>query len=95
MTFSYTQTKVLIELILKVKPQDARAVLRYELNVLKSREPEFYIGIIKHGPGMSFTSTQWFDLLSKIPTHVLRGERQLMQKLSQSQAEKLPPATLG
>ena len=95
MSLSFQQTKVLIEYILESKPEMARQVLRSELDRIKSREPEFYESVIEHGRDMVFTSAQWFDFLSKIPTHVLRRERQLMNKLSEAQREKLPPETIG
>jgi hypothetical protein len=95
MTIPYEQTKVLIELILNVQRQDARDVLRYNLQRMKYQEPKFYASVIEHGPGMAFTSEQWFDFLSKIPTQAFRAERQLMDKLSESQQERLPPPTIG
>jgi hypothetical protein len=95
MAFSFEQTKILINAVLSAIPSEARKILRTELGGMKSQEPEFYASIIKHGPGMQLTPEEWFDLLSKIPTQLLRDERQLMNKLSESQREKLPPATIG
>ena len=95
MAFTCEQTKVLIEEILKTHPRRVRRALRNILIEMKSREPEFYERVIKHGPSMTFSSEEWFDFLSKIPTRVFREERQLMNKLSESQREKLPPATIG
>ena len=95
MALSYEQTKVLIDGVLSANRKDARTVLRRFLQRMSSHEPEFYESVIKHGPNMVFTPEEWFDFLSKIPTRVFRDERQLMNKLSESQREKLPPATIG
>jgi hypothetical protein len=95
MALSYLQTKALIDAVLGANPQEAREALRYELVALKSTEPKFYSSVIEHGPGMPLTSQQWFDFLSKIPTRVFRDERKVMDKLSDSHREKLPPATIG
>lgn len=95
MALNFEQTKVLISHVLSVEPRQARTALRYHLSQIDCQEPEFYESVIKHGPSMLFTSEEWFDFLSKIPTHVLRDERQLMNKLSESQREKLPSATIG
>jgi hypothetical protein len=95
MILSYSQTKALIEAVLDAKPAQARATLRYELATLNSNEPQFYASVIKHESGLPLSSQQWFDFLSKIPTCVFREERPVMDKLSGSQREKLPPATIG
>lgn len=95
MALSYEQTKVLMERILNAELSEARSILRNRLSILEKREPEFYTSVIQHCPSMNFSPEEWFDFLSKIPTRVLRAERQIMNKLSESQREKLPPASLG
>lgn len=95
MAISVEQTKVLVGVVLGVEQKLARAVLHDELISINSNEPEFYESVIKHVRSMPFTSEEWFDFLAKIPTHVLRRERELMNKLSESQRQRLPPATLG
>ena len=95
MTLSYDQTKDLIELALKAKSDEARDGLFDALRAMKREEPEFYAGVVEHGPSMNFTSEQWFDLFSKVTTRVFRDEDNLMSKLSEDQRLRLPPATLG
>jgi hypothetical protein len=95
MTLSYDETKDLIDLVLNTTAAYARDRLHENLRVLNHNEPEFYTGIIEHGPGMKLTSEQWFDLLSKLPARTLRNVSTIMNKLSKAQREKLPPATLG
>lgn len=95
MVLSFEQTKVLIAFILKANPDNARSALRMQLDEMDCQEPKFYASVIEHGPGMQFKSDEWFDFLSKIPNHMLRAERRLMDKLSPGQFEKLPPATIG
>jgi hypothetical protein len=95
MALSYDQTKVLIEQILRLSQNEARDILRFRLLEFESREPEFYASVIKHEKGLPFSSDEWFDFLSKIPTRVFRNEPQLMNKLSESQRERLPTSTIG
>ena len=94
MTLSHDETKGLIELVLAADPERARDILNARLKIVGRGEPEFYAGIIEHGPTMKYTSDQWFDLLSRVPTRVLRDESKLMNKLSETQRQNLPPATL-
>lgn len=95
MALSYDQTKVLVKQILRASRDEARDILRLRLLELESREPEFYASVIKHEGGLPFSSEEWLDFFSKIPTQVFRDAPQLMNKLSESQRERLPPGTLG
>jgi hypothetical protein len=54
-----------------------------------NREAEFCAGVSKHGKGMSYTSNQWFDFLSKVPNRLFRDEPWLMNKLTPSQRQHL------
>jgi hypothetical protein len=95
MDLTFEQTKVLIEAVLNAETMLARKVLRDQLEDLGCKEPSFYISVLKHSQGISLAEDQWFDFLSKITTHVLRDDRQIMNKLSTSRQVRLPPATLG
>lgn len=88
---SYSETKDLIELVLRVPKNDARKTVHDHLKLLKSSEGEFYDSIIKHAPAMKLTSDQWFDLLSKFPNRILRSQLPVHQILSENQISKLPP----
>jgi hypothetical protein len=95
MALTFEQTKVLMAHILAAPTSEARRTLRYHLQLIGCSEPKFYDSVIRHGGGLPFASEEWFDFLSKIPTHVLRDERQILSKLSESQRKRLPPASLG
>lgn len=100
MALSYADTKKLIDLILDRPKQIARKDLNTTLQDKGWSEPQFYNGVLKHGPGMPYTAEQWFDFYSKIPTHTLRDTRnpgadELLKKLSPEQIRKLPEESLG
>ncbi len=90
MTLSYHETEVLIDLVLRFKKEEARKALHFQLDLMSYQEPEFYEGVIKHGPFMKYSSEQWFDFHFKVPHWRLREEKALMDKLSESQREQLP-----
>ncbi len=91
MTLSFYETKWLIDLVLRTEAAAALIALREELRETKRKEPEFYDGVILHGPGMIYSSDQWLDFHIKVPHWRLRDEKALMDKLSPSQREMLPP----
>ena len=89
MTLNYMETLTLIQLVLSNPSPIARRELHRELQRLCYTEPEFCSGVIKHGPGMSFTSIQWCDFFSKVPNKLFFREPSLMDKLSPSQGHQL------
>lgn len=95
MTLTYSETKDLIELVLATKLSEVRQLVHSRLIVMNRSEPEFYAGIIEHGPGMNLRSDQWFDLLSKLPARMLRDAATLMDRLSRAEKAKLPTETPG
>ena len=95
MTLSYDETKGLIKQVLVTDISEARDTLNAALKAMGCLEPEFYEGIKTHGLGIELTTVEWFDLLTKIPSRSLRDERKIMSKNSESQRDKLPPATIG
>ena len=90
MTLAYSDTKSLVDFVLETPFREARKHLHWKLQRLGRNEPEFYSGIIEHGPYMHFTSDEWFDFHRKIPVAILRDDSRLMNKLSQSQLHNLP-----
>ena len=94
MTLSYSETKLLIEIVLQSERIEVRTKLHHILIKMGRSEPEFYTGIIAHGPGMHLSSDQWFELLSRLPTRMLRAELKVDHFLSEEQQRKLPP-TVG
>ncbi len=90
MTLSYAETEVLIDLVLRSKMEDLSKLFHAELRNMGRREPEFYDGVILHGPFMKYSSEQWFDFHFKVPHWRLRDEKALMDKLSESQRQRLP-----
>ena len=90
MTLSHDDTKKLIERVLDAFPKDSRMILHHALGEMNRTEPEFYGGVIEHGPGLAFTSDQWFDFFSKIPLRIFGDEPKLMNKLSENQRKQLP-----
>ena len=93
MTLSHEQTKDLIEQFLKWDRNIAREQLHFTLIGMGSDEPEFYAGIITHGPGMRLPSDQWFELLSRLPNRLLRSQLRLDKILSEEHLLKLPPTS--
>lgn len=89
MTLNYEETKVLIDRVLEARKENVSQVLDDGLGQLSRSMPEFYDGIIKHGPGMTYTSDQWLDFHLKVPHWRLRDDRTLMDKLSPKQRERL------
>lgn len=92
MTLTHNETKELMDLVLRTRAADARLELNIDLKKRKRTEPEFYAGVLEHGPGMEYSSEQWFDFLSKIPSKLFFDDSRLTNKLSESQRAKLPPA---
>ncbi len=95
MTLAYDETYLLIQLVLSTDETTARKKLNSTLAEVEKREPEFYMGVLEHGPSMNFTSEEWSDFFSKIPERLFRAEPALMNKLSPRQRETLPPATFS
>ncbi len=91
MTFSYDETKFVIDKVLDLPIESAEKGLKIVLEEFNRATPEFYEGVIKHGPKMPYTSDQWLDFLRKIPHWRLRDEKTLMDKLSPRQRSLLPP----
>ena len=91
MTLSYAKTKELIERVLIWDLRDVRLRLHDALIAIDSNEAEFYAGIVAHGPGMHLSSQQWFELLSRLPTRILRSQLQIKKILSEDQLRRLPP----
>ena len=89
MTLDYGKTLTLIQLVLKSPRQMARNDLHEELLRLRRTPPEFYAGVLEHGPRMKLTAEQWFDFFSKVPNKLFLGDPLLMEKLSPSQRERL------
>jgi hypothetical protein len=88
-TLSFDETKVLIDLILNTNHEIARQILHKELGAMDRKEPEFYDGVIQHGPFMNYSAEQWFDFHMKVPHWRLRDEPSLMNKLSPEQTGRL------
>jgi hypothetical protein len=85
MTLSHNETKEIIDNILETPAEQARRVLNITLKKRNRAEPEFYAGVIAHGPGMKYTSEQWFSFFKKVPIRIFLDEPKLMNKLSDNQ----------
>ena len=91
-TLGYKQTKDLIFFVLNhVLESRVRVDLYLRLQQINSDETEFYAGVVEHGLYMKLTSEQWFILLSRLPTRLLRSELPLRKILSPRQLKELPP----
>lgn len=87
---SYYETQRLIDEVLKSSEYEAQQVLQFQLRLMGRSMPEFYDALIEHGPHISsYTSDHWFDFHRKVPHWRLLREKQLMDKLSPVQREKL------
>ncbi len=62
---------------------------RWTFFYLGRTAPEFYDGVILHGPDMTYTSDQWFDFHQKVPHWRLQREERLIGKLTPRQRELL------
>ncbi len=90
MTLEFDKTKDLIDLVLATKAELARKALENRLSSMGRTTPEFYDGVLSHGPKMShYTSDQWLDFFRKIPHWRLLDDKTLMDKLSPNQREIL------
>lgn len=89
MPLSHNETKYFIDLVLNTNSNDVRVRLYEELSNNDHSMPEFYDGVIQHGPFMNYTSEQWFDFHLKVPHWRLRDESSLMNKLSPHMREQL------
>lgn len=89
MTLSFDQTRFLIDVVLSAKNGEALASLNETLTEIGRSAPEFYEGVISHGPFMNYTSDQWLDFHLKVPHWRLRDEKPLMDKLSAKQRSML------
>ncbi len=91
-TLGYKQTKELIFFVLNRESiNKLRQDLHFKLKHIKSNEGQFYTGIVNHGLYMELSSEQWFILLSRLPTRILRSELPLNKILSPRQQSDLPP----
>lgn len=86
---NYQETEELIEFVLTAKRQTVWERLNDRIVQSERSIPEFYEGVLKHGPKMSYTNDQWFDFLRKIPLWRLLEDKGLMDKLSPNQREQL------
>lgn len=89
MALSHNETKQYIDLVLSSDKEDAQAQLYVDLSQRGYTLPEFYDGVIKHGPFMNYTADEWFDFHKKVPHWRLRDEPALMNKLSPQHLELL------
>ena len=89
MTLNYKETKMIIDDVLKTDSEGVSSLLKSSLEDAGRTFPEFYDGVILHGPDMNYTSDQWFDFHQKIPHWRLQAEESLMRKLSPRQRELL------
>jgi hypothetical protein len=90
MALSHIETKQYIAPVLNTDIEKVRAHLYVDLSLKGHTLPQFYDGVIRHGPFMDYTADQWFDFHSKVPHWRLREEPSLMNKLSPRQRERLP-----
>lgn len=95
MILSRSETQQLFELVLSLETKSARSALNSKLKSIERTEPEFYMSVIQHSQDLNCSPEQWFNLLSKIPNRVFRDEIIIMNKLSESQRNALPPALFG
>ncbi len=89
MTLEYVPTQFIIDLVLEVMPAQAADKVNMALKKMDRTRPEFYEGVIKHGPFMTYTSAQWLDFHRKVPHWRLRAAKALMDKLSPRHREVL------
>jgi hypothetical protein len=82
MALSHDETKQFIDFVLNTDRKNAQEKLYQELTKANYTLPQFYDGVIEHGPFMNYTAEQWFDFHSKVPHWRLREESALMNKLS-------------
>lgn len=92
MTLPFNETKRLLIQVLKWDADDVRVRLHETLAQMGSKESEFYNGIVEHAPAMKLSSEQWFQLLSRLPTRMLRSQIEVDRILTEEQLKKLPPA---
>lgn len=89
MTLTYKETQELIDTVLSATNEKASKVLHHRLQSKGRDITEFYDGVIKHGPKMPYSPTQWLDFHLKIPHWRLQAEKALMDKLSANQRNLL------
>jgi hypothetical protein len=89
MTLSQNETQRFIDIVLANAKEHARMILFEELKLARNSEAEFCAGVIEHGPGLIYSSDQWFDFFSKIPNILFRHEKVLMDKLTPTQRAQL------
>jgi hypothetical protein len=90
MALSHDETKQFIDLVLRIDREGAQERLYQHLTKHGHALPQFYDGVIQHGPYMNYSAEQWFDFHSKVSHWRLREEPALMNKLSPRQRELLP-----
>jgi hypothetical protein len=88
-TLSRNETKRLMDLVISAAVEDARDLLKRELDTMDRTEPEFCAGIIEHEHFLDFTSEQWLTFFSRIPNLLFTHEPKLMSKLSENQRQRL------
>jgi hypothetical protein len=86
---SYSDTKKLFDLILRMPTEEVRPFLHKLLIEMNSSEPEFCMGVIEHVPSMNYSAADWFDFFSKVPNILFQREKALMNKLSDWQRAQL------
>ncbi len=89
---SYDDTKMLVEVVLSAKTENARTVLHATLAQMNQTEGALYDAIPVHCPAMLSTD-EWFKLLSRLPNRVLRSQLDLPGLLSEEQIKALPPVS--
>lgn len=89
MTLDFPETRRLIIIVLKADKETVTSRLKSSLDALQNSFPEFYEGVITHGPFMDFTSDEWFDFHKKVPHWGLRAEDSLMKKLTPTHLKAL------
>lgn len=90
---SYSETRSLIETVLREKVEHVRAIVHRDLVEMDSSEGELYSSIAKHGPSIRLTSEQWFELLSKLPNKIFWSQISIDRILSEEQMKRLPSPT--
>ncbi len=89
MKLSHSDTKRFIDFVLNCPFESARDLLFEKLTNEGFNEPALVIAIIKHGKSFKYSSDQWADFLAKFPNRLFRDEIWLMNKLSETQKQKL------
>ncbi len=92
MRMSYNETRELIDFVLKGDPKNVRILLHQTLKERGRTEAEFYAGIVEHSPAMGLSSSQWFEILSRLPNRLLRSQLNVSSLLSEEQLRHLPRA---